>query len=154
GYDVHRFEAGRPLILGGVRIPSPVGLLGHSDADVLLHAVCDALLGAAALGDIGIHFPNTSKRYRNISSIKLLAEVVHLLRSAGFRILNVDCTVILERPKLAPFVPAMVTKIGKTLKLDPGCVSVKATTNEGMGFVGRNEGCGAFAVAALEQVRR
>lgn len=149
GYDVHRFLRGRRLVLGGVRIPYALGLEGHSDADVLLHALCDAILGAAALGDIGRHFPNTSRTYKNISSLKLLAAVGRLIGKQGLQVVNVDATVVLEEPKLARYVPSMRRRIAGTLGIKPGSVSVKATTSEGLGFTGRREGCAAFAVALL-----
>lgn len=149
GYDAHTFGPGRKLMLGGVRVPHLVGLEGHSDADVLLHAICDALLGAAALGDIGKHFPDTSPRYRNISSVLLLRRVAHLLEQHGCRVTNVDATVLLERPRIQPFIPSMRKRIAAALKIPAGRVSVKATTNEGMGFVGRGEGCAAIAIATV-----
>ncbi|QXD15164.1 2-C-methyl-D-erythritol 2,4-cyclodiphosphate synthase [Rhodocaloribacter litoris] len=149
GYDVHRLVAGRPLILGGVEIPHEKGLEGHSDADVLLHAVADALLGAAALGDIGLHFPDTDERWRGADSRLLLAEVGRRVREAGYRILNLDATVALERPKLRPFIDAMRANIAGALELEPGQVSVKATTSEGLGFVGAREGAAAWAVCLL-----
>lgn len=149
GYDVHRLGQGRKLILGGVRIPSEIGLLGHSDADVLLHAICDALLGAAALGDIGKHFPDTDKAYRNISSLKLLDHVGILLQKQGYQIGNIDSTVILERPKIAKYVDLMCKRIGKTLHIPSRQVSIKATTHEGLGTLGRAEACAAYAIASI-----
>ena len=149
GYDVHRLVEGRKLILGGVRIPSKTGLLGHSDADVLLHAICDALLGAAALGDIGKHFPDTDKAYRGISSLKLLSHVGVLLQKQGYQIGNIDSTVILERPKIAKYVDLMCGRIGRALHISPHQVSVKATTHEGLGAFGRAEGCAAYAIASI-----
>ena len=149
GYDVHRFVTGRKLMLGGVRIPARFGLEGHSDADVLLHAICDALLGGAALGDIGTHFPNTRKAYKGISSLKLLKEVRRRIAGQGFSISNVDSTVLLDEPKLARFIPRMRRRIAKELGIATAQVSVKATTNEGLGFVGRREGCAALATAVL-----
>jgi 2-C-methyl-D-erythritol 2,4-cyclodiphosphate synthase len=151
GYDIHRFSAGRKLVLGGVRIPSQKGLLGHSDADVLLHAICDALLGAAALPDIGRLFPNSSKKYRGISSLKLLKQVNARLRKCGYRIGNIDSTIILEKPRIAPFVDAMRQRIGGALRLSPQNVSIKATTNEGLGSLGREDGCSAFAIALIHR---
>ena len=151
GYDSHRLVEGRPLIIGGVSIPHPKGLLGHSDADVLLHAITDALLGAAALGDIGSHFPDTDPRWKGADSRLLLAEAGRLVRDEGYRIINVDSTVVLERPKLRPHIDAMRQKIADSLEIDVHDVSVKATTNEGMGFVGRGEGAAAFAVCGLEE---
>lgn len=149
GYDIHRLGEGRALVLGGVRIPFDRGLVGHSDADVLLHAICDALLGAAALGDIGRHFPDTDKRFLNISSLRLLKQVAQLLKEHHYGVQNVDATVVLERPKIAPFVPRMTKNIASALGLNSSSVSVKATTNEGLGSLGSGDGCAAFAVASL-----
>ncbi len=149
GYDVHRFSRGRKLVLGGVRIPYPLGLEGHSDADVLLHAIMDALLGAAGLGDIGYHFPNTSKSLKNVSSVKLLRKVKALLKAEGAGVVNIDSTVVLEEPKLSRHIPAMRRTIARALGITARAVSVKATTSEGLGFAGRREGCAAFAVALL-----
>lgn len=149
GYDSHRFAPGRALILGGVRIEHEMGLAGHSDADVLTHAVIDALLGAAGLGDIGQHFPDTDERYRDADSVGLLDEVVARVRAAGMQIVNVDATVVMERPKLAPHREAIQELIGGMLDLAGGRVNVKATTGEGMGFVGRGEGVAALAIATL-----
>ena len=151
GYDVHRMTEGRALILGGVQVPYALGLLGHSDADVLTHAVMDALLGAAGLGDIGRHFPDTDERYRGISSLLLLEHVRRLLADAGWRAGNIDATVIAQRPKLAPFLDEMRQKLAATLGISPDCVNVKATTEEGLGFSGRGEGIAAHAVALLER---
>jgi 2-C-methyl-D-erythritol 2,4-cyclodiphosphate synthase len=149
GYDCHRFAAGRRLILGGVEIPYERGLEGHSDADVLTHAVIDALLGAAGLGDIGEHFPDTEERYRDADSLALLETVLMTVIAAGFAIENVDCTVVMEAPKLAPHRQAIRERLARTLGLGATRVNVKATTGEGMGFVGRGEGVGAIAVASL-----
>jgi len=149
GYDVHRIVEERKLILGGVHIPSKIGLLGHSDADVLLHAICDALLGAASLGDIGKHFPDTDKAYRGISSLKLLSHVGILLQKQGYEIGNIDSTVILEYPKIAKYVNLMCRRIGRALHVSPRQVSVKATTHEGLGTMGRSEGCAAVAIASI-----
>lgn len=149
GYDVHAFAPKRKLMLGGVRIPSFLGLEGHSDADVLLHAIGDALLGAAALGDIGKHFPNTSKRFKNISSLVLMRDIAAMIGKSGYAIGNIDATVVLERPTLAPYVSRMRKAIAHSLKIKPGQVSVKATTNENLGFVGRGQGCAALAVATI-----
>jgi len=149
GYDVHRLAEGRPLILGGVEIDHELGLAGHSDADVLTHAVIDALLGAAALGDIGEHFPDTDPRYEGADSIRLLTATVQLLASSGFAPANVDATVVIERPKLAPHKEAIRDRLAGALGLAPAAVSVKATTGEGMGFVGRGEGVAALATAAV-----
>ncbi len=149
GYDVHAFAVGRRLMLGGVEIPHTRGLLGHSDADVLLHALCDALLGAAALGDIGRHFPDSDARYEGIDSRELLRHVVALLTGAGWRVGNVDATIIAQAPKLAPYIPAMRANIAADLGVDPGAVNVKATTTERLGFAGREEGIAAEAVCLL-----
>ena len=151
GYDVHRLTEGRDLWLGGVLIPHHVGAQGHSDADALLHAVCDALLGAVALGDIGKHFPDTDPRWKGADSKKLLAAVVALLHEAGWRVGNVDCTLVLERPKIMPHVPAMRAVMAPLLGVDEDAVSIKATTNETMGFVGREEGVCAHAVALVHR---
>jgi 2-C-methyl-D-erythritol 2,4-cyclodiphosphate synthase len=152
GYDVHRLVAGRKLIIGGVDIPFEKGLSGHSDADVLLHAICDALLGAAGLGDIGRHFPDTAPIYKDISSLMLLEEVRRLLAEAGFRVNNIDATIVAEKPKMAPFIPAMITNIAEAIKVDRTAVNVKATTTEGLGFAGRGEGMAAYAVALIRKV--
>lgn len=149
GYDVHRLVEGRKLILGGVEVPFEKGLLGHSDADVLVHALMDALLGAAALGDIGKLFPDKDPQYEGADSIGLLRQVVGILSDKGFRIGNCDCTVIAQRPKLAPFIPAMRRRIAEALDLDLTRVSVKATTEEGLGFSGEGLGIAAQAVALL-----
>lgn len=149
GYDVHRLVEGRDLILGGVTIPYEKGLLGHSDADVLVHAVMDALLGAAALGDIGQHFPDTDPRYKGISSIALLQEVGGLLDRKGFVIENIDATVIAQRPKLAPYRPQMAENIANALHLPVERVSIKATTEEGLGFTGSGEGISSQAITLL-----
>ena len=151
GYDVHRLVEGRKLILGGVEIPHPTGLLGHSDADVLLHAVCDALLGAAALGDIGQHFPDSDPAYAGVSSLVLLRATAEKLRLAGFSVGNLDATVVAERPKLAPYLPQMRENIAETLEIPVERVSVKATTEEGLGFTGVGAGVAAFAVCLLEK---
>lgn len=150
GYDVHRLIAGRPLILGGLTIPFERGLTGHSDADVVLHAICDALLGAAALGDLGKHFPDTDPRYRGMSSLKFLAEVRDRIQAAGLNIGNIDATIVCERPKLAEYIPAMVEKISDTLVISTDQLNIKATTEEGMGFTGTGEGIAVQAVAFLE----
>jgi 2-C-methyl-D-erythritol 2,4-cyclodiphosphate synthase len=152
GYDVHRWGEGRALVLGGVEIPHHMGLLGHSDADVLLHAICDALLGALGLGDIGTHFPNTDPVYKDISSLVLLERVGRMVEEAGWRVGNLDATVVAERPLLSQYIPAMRSRIATALSLDTGVVSVKATTSEGLGFVGRQEGIAAYAVALLWRV--
>jgi 2-C-methyl-D-erythritol 2,4-cyclodiphosphate synthase len=152
GYDVHRWGEGRALVLGGVEIPHHTGLLGHSDADVLLHAICDALLGALGLGDIGTHFPNTDPAYKDISSLVLLERVGRMVEEARWRVGNLDATVVAERPLLSQYIPAMRSRIATALSLDTGVVSVKATTSEGLGFVGRQEGIAAYAVALLWRV--
>ncbi len=151
GYDVHRLAAGRKLMIGGVDIPFEKGLLGHSDADVLLHAICDALLGAAGLGDIGRHFPDTAPKYRGISSLMLLDEVRQLLEEAGFRVNNIDATIVAEKPKMASLIPAMVQNIASAVKVDRSAINVKATTTEGLGFAGRGEGMAAYAVALIRK---
>ena len=153
GYDVHRLVEGRRLILGGVEIPWEKGLLGHSDADVLTHAVMDALLGAAGLGDIGTHFPDTDPAYAGADSMKLLAHVVELLREQGFSVGNVDATVLAQRPKLAPHIPVMRENIARVLSCDVSQVSIKATRGEKLGFVGRQEGIAAVCVCLLEDRR-
>lgn len=149
GYDVHRLAEGLPLWLGGVQVPHTHGLVGHSDADVLLHAICDALLGAAALGDIGKHFPDTDPQYKGISSLKLLAHVGQLLDKQDYTIGNIDSTIAAQRPKLASFIPQMRHNIADTLGIPADCVSVKATTTEHLGFEGREEGISAQAVALI-----
>lgn len=152
GYDVHRLVEGRELILGGVTVPYEKGLLGHSDADVLVHAVMDALLGAAALGDIGQHFPDTDPAYKGISSIELLKHVGKLLEEKGYVVENIDATVIAQRPKLAPYRPQMAENIAAALNLPVGKVSVKATTEEGLGFTGSGEGISSQAITLLTAV--
>ncbi len=149
GYDVHRFVAGRPLVLGGITIPHHDGLAGHSDADVVLHAIADALLGAAALGDIGRHFPPTDETFRDADSRDLLRRVGALLAATGYESVNVDATIIAETPKVMPYAEAMRMAIAECLGVDVTMVSVKATTNEGMGFVGRGEGIAALATASI-----
>lgn len=153
GYDVHQLAANRRLVIGGVEIPHTLGLLGHSDADVLLHAVADALLGAAGLGDIGRHFPDTDARYEGISSLVLLAEVASLLKEQGYQVGNVDATVVAQRPKLAPYIAAMNENIARTLAVGIDQVNVKATTEEKLGFTGTEQGISAYAVAGIEKVR-
>lgn len=154
GYDVHAFSEGRRLFIGGVEIPCEKGLLGHSDADVLLHAVCDALLGAAALGDIGRHFPDTDERFKDISSIRLLENVTTLVAARGYRVVNVDCTVIAERPRLSPYIEEMKRNIAEALRIIPDAVNVKATTEEGLGFTGQGLGIAAHAVCLIDDFRR
>jgi len=152
GYDVHRLVSGRPLILGGVHIPFPQGLLGHSDADVLCHAIADALLGAAAAGDIGRHFPNTDPQWKGVSSLLLLQKVAAMLAEQRFVVVNVDATVVAERPMLAPYVEHMRQNIASALGVPCAAVSVKATTTEGLGLTGRGEGIAASAVALIASV--
>lgn len=151
GYDVHRLVESRALIIGGVDIPHSLGLLGHSDADVLLHAISDSLLGAAALGDIGKHFPDTDERYKGISSLLLLSRVKELLFEKGYSVVNVDATIIAQAPKLAPYIPEMVANIAKTLSVPIDSVNVKATTEEKLGFTGRYEGISAHSVCIIEK---
>jgi len=151
GYDVHPFVSGRPLILGGIRIPYLFGLKGHSDADVLLHAICDALLGAIAEGDIGRHFPDTDSQYRDIKSTILLKKVLTKVREKGFRPINVDATIVAEKPKLSDTIPRMVKEVADVLEIETGRVNVKATTTEGLGFTGREEGIAAYAVVLVEE---
>ncbi|NTV67138.1 MAG: 2-C-methyl-D-erythritol 2,4-cyclodiphosphate synthase [Chlorobaculum sp.] len=150
GIDVHQFLEGRKLVIGGVDIPSPVGLLGHSDADVLLHAISDALLGAAALGDIGKHFPDTSQEFKDIDSMILLKHVGKLLAREGYKPVNIDAMLLLEKPKIAPYIEEMRRNIAHCLDLELNAVSVKATTNEKLGYVGRQEGACAHAVCLIE----
>lgn len=150
GYDVHAFSEGRRLFIGGVEIPYEKGLLGHSDADVLLHAVCDALLGAAALGDIGRHFPDTDERFRGISSVRLLENATTLVAARGYRVVNVDCTVIAEQPRLSPYIDEMKRNIAEALRIIPDAVNVKATTEEGLGFTGQGLGIAAHAVCLID----
>lgn len=149
GYDVHRLTEGRKLILGGVDIPHSLGLAGHSDADVLLHAIKDALLGAAGMGDIGKLFPDTDETYKDISSILLLEQVWQRLIANNWRVNNIDATIAAQRPKLAPFIPTMKQNIAQTLQVSPERVNIKATTTEGLGFVGKEEGISAYAIASL-----
>lgn len=152
GYDVHRLVNDRPLILGGISIPHEKGLLGHSDADVLLHAIMDSLLGALALGDIGKYFPDTNESYKNISSLLLLQKVVELINNKGYKIENIDSTIIAQRPKLAPYIAEMRKNIAKTLKISIDNVSVKATTEEGLGFSGREEGISSQSICLLSNI--
>ena len=152
GYDVHRLVEGRDLILGGVKIEYEKGLLGHSDADVLLHAVSDALLGAAGLGDIGRHFPDTDPKYKGADSLELLRQVAGKIAAAGYRVGNVDVTMIAQRPKLKDFIPRMETNIASALNVDLGRINVKATTEERLGFTGSGEGMACHAVCLLEEI--
>lgn len=149
GYDVHAFKEGRKLILGGVDIPHTTGLLGHSDADVLVHAIMDALLGAAALGDIGKHFPDTDPKYKGADSLILLKEVGLILKENGYRIFNIDSTIVAQSPKLAPFIDKMRKNIADSLSLDVSLISVKATTTEHLGFEGRKEGISSYSVTLI-----
>ena len=149
GYDVHALVSGRPLVLGGVQIPYLYGLQGHSDADVLLHAIGDALLGAIAHGDIGRHFPDTDLQYRGIRSTDLLKRVATMVREKGFHIVNVDSTIVAQKPKLSEVIPKMVQQIAEVLEIEPSRVNVKATTTEGLGFAGRGEGIAAYAIALV-----
>ena len=152
GYDIHRLEEGRELVLGGVQIPFGLGLAGHSDADVLIHSICDALLGALALGDIGQHFPDTDMRYRDISSLILLDKVNSLIQNQGFITNNVDAVIIAQKPKLAPFIPAMRNNIAETLGIAAESVSVKATTTERLGSIGQGKGITAEAIVSVRPI--
>jgi 2-C-methyl-D-erythritol 2,4-cyclodiphosphate synthase len=152
GYDVHRLAKGRKLILGGVEIPFEKGLEGHSDSDVLLHAICDGLLGAIGKGDIGQHFPNTDPQFKDISSLKLLQGVALKMAELNFAVENVDSTVVAERPKIGPYIPLMGEKIARVLNISPRQVNVKATTSEGLGFIGQAKGIAAYAVVLLKEV--
>ncbi len=149
GYDVHPLVDNRKLVLGGVEIPYIKGLMGHSDADVLLHAICDALLGAAASGDIGGHFPDTDPEFEDISSMRLLGNVLDILKNKGFKVNNIDSTIVAEAPKLATYIPTMAENISLVLEIDSSKVNVKATTTEGLGFTGKGEGIAAYAVATI-----
>lgn len=152
GYDVHQLVEGRKLIIGGVEIPHEKGLLGHSDADVLLHAIMDSLLGAAALGDIGRHFPDTDSHYKGISSLLLLEKVGILLREKGYSIENIDATIIAQKPKMAPHIPIMIKNISETLNIEASSINIKATTEEGLGFTGRKEGISAQSICLLSSI--
>ena len=149
GYDSHRFAPERPLVIGGVVIPYELGLAAHSDGDVLIHAVCDALLGAAGLRDIGTYFPDTDNTWKNVDSTKLLAKVVELIAEKGWKVNNLDCTLILEKPKMKPYVEQIINKLAELLRVDPDRVAVKAKTNEKMGFTGAGEGIAATAAVSL-----
>lgn len=149
GYDVHRLEPGIPFRLGGIDIPHHKGALGHSDADVLIHAICDALLGAAALGDIGTHFPDTDPAFKGIDSTILLKRTVDLMREKGFEVGNIDTTICLQNPRIKDYIPRMRQELARHMSLNEGAISVKATTEEGMGFTGREEGVSAYAVALV-----
>ena len=150
GFDVHRLVADRPLVIGGVAIPWRLGLLGHSDADVLLHAICDAILGALGLGDIGKHFPDSDPAYRGIDSMRLLEHVINLAEARGCAVGNLDATVVAQQPKLAPHIPAMVARIAAGCRVEAGRINVKATTTEQLGYTGRGEGIAAYAVVLME----
>jgi 2-C-methyl-D-erythritol 2,4-cyclodiphosphate synthase len=150
GYDVHRLIQGRKLVLGGVIIPFEKGLLGHSDADVLIHAVCDALLGAAGLGDIGLHFPDTDPKLKDISSMIILSKTYNLLKAKGFTIINLDSTIMAEAPKITPFKATMQKNIARTIEIEPECVNVKATTLETLGRIGKGEGIAALCIALIQ----
>ena len=150
GYDVHRLVVGRPLILGGVTVAFEKGLAGHSDADVLVHAVCDALLGAAGLGDIGMHFPDSDPQFKDISSLKLLSETGRMVTEKGFKIVNLDCILLAEAPKLGPRRNDMQAAIARTVDIEPDRINIKATTTEGLGAIGKGEGIGAMCVALIE----
>ena len=152
GFDIHRLVPGRELVLGGVTIPFEKGLLGHSDADVLIHALCDALLGAAALGDIGQHFPDTDDRYKDIASVKLLSRTVEMVTGMGFKVENIDATIFAEAPKLSPYRNDMRYIIAQAMNVEVAQVSVKATTLEGLGMMGKGEGIGAMCIALLEKI--
>ena len=152
GYDVHRLVEGRKLIIGGVEIPHETGLLGHSDADVLVHAIIDACLGAACLGDIGTHFPDSDPSYRGISSLDLLTHTQRLLSNNHLTLINIDCIIVAERPKLAPFIPEMRKRISQCLKTEESRINIKATTEEGLGFTGAKEGISAWAVCLLDSI--
>ena len=151
GFDAHPLVEGRPLVLGGVKVPFHLGLTGHSDGDVLVHAIMDALLGAAGLGDKGVHFPSSDARYKDVSSLFLLGRVSELVAKEGWRVVNVDATMLAQRPVLGPFIKDMRGKIGAVLALPEACVGIKATTTDYLGFVGREEGMAAYAVALLEE---
>ena len=150
GYDVHRLVTGRKLVLGGTDIPYERGLLGHSDADVLVHAVCDALLGAAGLGDIGLHFPDTDLKYKDISSLRLLAQSNVMVREKGFSIRNIDTIIFAEAPKIGPYRKSMQENLAAAVNIDPGCVNIKATTTEGLGMIGQGEGIAAMCMVLVE----
>ena len=152
GYDVHRLVEGRPLILGGSQIPFSKGLLGHSDADVLIHALGDAILGALGLGDLGRHFPDTDPQFKDVASMKLLAQIQAMADEKGFCCMNVDATIVAQEPKLAPYVDTMAENISRCLKIEKGSVNIKAKTTEGLGFEGRGEGISAYAVVLLKKV--
>jgi len=151
GYDVHRLVTGRKLVLGGIVIPFEKGLAGHSDADVLVHAVCDSVLGAAAMGDIGMHFPDTDPKFKNIDSLKLWTESNSMIRRKGFFIQNIDTIIFAEAPKIGPYRKRMQQNLADAIEVDPACINIKATTTEGLGLIGKGEGIGAMSVALLEK---
>ncbi|NMA02797.1 MAG: 2-C-methyl-D-erythritol 2,4-cyclodiphosphate synthase [Clostridia bacterium] len=153
GYDVHKLVEDRPLILGGINIPFEKGLLGHSDADVLIHVIMDALLGAAGLGDIGKHFPDTELEFKDISSMVLLKKVKELIDNNGYRVNNIDATIVAQKPKLASYIPLMVENISKTIHIEETRINIKATTTEGLGFAGQGQGIAGYAVCTLKEVR-
>jgi len=150
GYDIHSLAGGRDLVLGGVTIPFEKGLVGHSDADVLIHAICQALLGAAGKGDIGLHFPDNDPAYKDISSLRLLTATLKILQNARYEIVNVDCTVFAQSPKLSPYLESMKTIVAETIDLNPNRINIKATTTEGLGFIGAGEGIAAMSVALIK----
>jgi 2-C-methyl-D-erythritol 2,4-cyclodiphosphate synthase len=150
GYDVHRFAKGRKLVLGGVTIPYSKGLLGHSDADVLLHSICDAMLGAAGLSDIGHYFPNNDPKWKNISSIVLLDECAKLIKKKKLKVGNIDSTILLEEPKISPYISKMKNNIAKALKIKPAQIAIKSTTSEGLGFIGKKQGCSAYTICLIK----
>ncbi|MBQ2321998.1 MAG: 2-C-methyl-D-erythritol 2,4-cyclodiphosphate synthase [Bacteroidales bacterium] len=151
GYDVHKIQDGLPMTIGGVSVPFERGWVAHSDGDVLIHAVCDALLGAANMRDIGFHFPDNSQEFAGIDSKRLLAQVIDIIASKGYKVSNVDCTIALQRPKIMPLIPLMAQTMAQVIGIEPDCVSVKATTTEKLGFEGREEGGAAYAVALIEK---
>jgi 2-C-methyl-D-erythritol 2,4-cyclodiphosphate synthase len=152
GFDVHQIEEGKEFWLGGIKIPHTKGAVGHSDADVIIHAICDALLGAANMRDIGFHFPNTAEKYKGIDSKELLKEVISIIGSKGYVVGNIDATLALENPKINPYVPQMIKVLAEVMNVDEDCISIKATTNETIGYVGREEGVNAYAVALIEKM--
>lgn len=154
GYDVHRLEEGKTLVIGGVHIPHDKGAVGHSDADVLIHAICDALLGAVSLRDIGYHFPDTSNEYKDIDSRILLTRTIKLLEEHGYKTGNIDSTVCLEKPKIKDYIPEMISELTKTTGINKSDISIKATTNEKLGFIGREEGVAAYAVAMVYKINK
>ena len=154
GFDVHRLEIGKDLWIGGIKIPHTKGALGHSDADVLIHAICDALLGAANMRDIGFHFPDTAEEYKGIDSKKLLKKVIQIIKAKGYIVGNIDATLCLEKPKINPYVPEMANILASVMNIDPDCISIKATTNEKLGYVGNEDGVNAYAVALIQKISK